>query len=54
MIDDSRILSAMLALKGFTLSAFLQKAIKEFISQNYQDVKNLYDSFDPNKRKDDK
>ena len=44
----------MLALKEMTLSGFLQKAIKDLISENYQEVKKIFNSYDPDKESDSK
>jgi hypothetical protein len=42
-IETNRILSAILSLKGMTLSGFLQDSIKDFIRENYEEAKGLFD-----------
>jgi hypothetical protein len=42
-IETNRILSAILALKGMTLSGFLQDSILRFIQDNYVEAKNMLD-----------
>ena len=42
-IETNRILSAILSLKGMTLSGFLQESIKNFIRENYEEAKGLFD-----------
>jgi hypothetical protein len=42
--ETNRLLSAILSLKGMTLSGFLQDSIKEFIKDNYHEAKALYDN----------
>jgi hypothetical protein len=42
-METNRILSAILSLKGMTLSAFLQDSIKTFIRENYEEAKGLFD-----------
>jgi hypothetical protein len=42
-METNRILSAILSLKGMTLSGFLQDSIKDFIRKNYEEAKNLFD-----------
>ena len=41
--ETNRILSAILSLKGLTLSGFLQDSIKTFIKENYEEAKGLFD-----------
>ena len=41
--EANRILSAILSLKGMTLSGFLQGSIKDFIKENYEEAKELFD-----------
>jgi hypothetical protein len=41
--ETNRVLSAILSLKGMTLSGFLQNSIKEFIKDNYVEAKKLLD-----------
>jgi hypothetical protein len=42
-VETNRLLSAILSLKGMTLSGFLQNSIKDFIKENYYEAKTLYD-----------
>jgi hypothetical protein len=42
-VETNRVLSAILALKGMTLSGFLQNSIREFIKGNYAEAKKLLD-----------
>jgi hypothetical protein len=42
-METNRILSAILSLKGLTLSGFLQDSIKNFIRENYEEAKGLFD-----------
>jgi hypothetical protein len=42
-VETNRILSAILSLKGMTLSGFLQNSIKTFIQENYEEAKELFD-----------
>ena len=42
-MEMNRILSAILSLKGMTLSGFLQGSIKTFIKENYGEAKELFD-----------
>jgi hypothetical protein len=42
-METNRILSAILSLKGMTLSGFLQDSIKDFIRNNYEEAKGLFD-----------
>ena len=42
-METNRILSAILSLKGMTLSGFLQDSIKIFIKENYAEAKELFD-----------
>jgi hypothetical protein len=42
-VETNRILSAILSLKGMTLSGFLQDSIKTFIRENYEEAKELFD-----------
>jgi hypothetical protein len=42
-VETNRILSAILSLKGMTLSGFLQDSIKTFIRDNYEEAKGLFD-----------
>ncbi|MDR1514521.1 MAG: hypothetical protein LBS45_02405 [Synergistaceae bacterium] len=42
-VETNRLLSAILSLKGMTLSGFLQDSIKSFIEENYYEAKALYD-----------
>ena len=42
-MQTNRILSAILSLKGMTLSGFLQDSIKTFIKENYEEAKELFD-----------
>jgi hypothetical protein len=42
-METNQILSAILSLKGMTLSGFLQDSIKTFIKENYEDAKELFD-----------
>ena len=42
-IETNRILSAILSLKGMTLSGFLQESIKTFIRENYEEARELFD-----------
>jgi hypothetical protein len=42
-METNRILSAILSLKGMTLSGFLQDSIKTFIRENYEEAKSLFD-----------
>jgi hypothetical protein len=41
--ETNRVLSAILSLKGMTLSGFLQNSIREFIKDNYVEAKKLLD-----------
>jgi hypothetical protein len=41
--ETNRVLSAILSLKGMTLSGFLQNSIKQFIKDNYVEAKKLLD-----------
>jgi hypothetical protein len=41
--DTNRMMSAILALKGMTLSGFLQGSIRQFIKDNYKDARELLD-----------
>ena len=41
--ETNRILSAILSLKGVTLSGFLQDSIKTFIKENYEEAKERFD-----------
>ena len=41
--ETNRILSAILSLKGMTLSGFLQDSIKTFIKENFDEAKELLD-----------
>ena len=41
--ETNRILSAILSLKGMTLSGFLQDSIKDFIKEHYEEAKELFD-----------
>ena len=41
--EKNRILSAILSLKGMTLSSFLQDSINTFIKENYEEAKELFD-----------
>ena len=52
--NENRILSAILALKGMTLSGFLQSSIKNFISENYGEARDLFNSLEPHQSKDSK
>ena len=52
--NENRILSAILALKGMTLSGFLQSSIKNFISENYGEARDLFNSLEPNQSQDSK
>jgi ribose-phosphate pyrophosphokinase len=42
-VETNRILSAILSLKGMTLTGFLQDSIKVFIKENYKEAKELFD-----------
>jgi hypothetical protein len=42
-VETNHILSAILSLKGITLSGFLQSSIKTFIRENYKEAKELFD-----------
>ena len=42
-METNRILSAILSLKGMTLSGFLQDSIRIFIKENYAEAKELFD-----------
>jgi hypothetical protein len=42
-METNRLLSAILSLKGMTLSGFLQDSIKNFIKENYHEARELYD-----------
>jgi hypothetical protein len=42
-VETNRILSAILALKGMTLSGFLHDSIMRFIRDNYVEAKNMLD-----------
>ena len=42
-METNRILSAILSLKGMTLSGFLQESIKTFIKDNHEEAKGLFD-----------
>ena len=42
-METNRILSAILSLKGMTLSGFLQDSIKTFIKENHEEAKELFD-----------
>jgi len=42
-IETNRILSAILSLKGLTLSGFLHDSINKFIRENYEEAKELFD-----------
>ena len=42
-LEENRILSAILSLKGMTLSGFLHDSIRTFIRENYEDAKKLFD-----------
>jgi hypothetical protein len=42
-VETNRILSAILSLKGMTLSGLLQSSIKAFIQENYEEAKELFD-----------
>ena len=42
-METNRILSAILTLKGMTLSGFLQDSIKSFIRENYEEAKERFD-----------
>jgi hypothetical protein len=44
-VETNRLLSAILSLKGMTLSGFLQDSIKKFIKENYQEAKELFDVY---------
>ena len=52
--NENRILSAILALKGMTLSGFLQSSVKNFIRENYEDAKDLFNSLEPTHSQDNK
>ena len=52
--NENRILSAILALKGMTLSGFLQSSIKNFISENYGEARDLFNSLESNQSQDSK
>jgi hypothetical protein len=41
--ETNRVLSAILSLKGMTLSGFLQSSIRQFIRDNYAEAKKLLD-----------
>jgi hypothetical protein len=43
-VETNRLLSAILSLKGMTLSSFMQDSIKNFIKENYHEAKELYDN----------
>jgi hypothetical protein len=47
-VETNRLLSAILSLKGMTLSGFLQDSIKDFIKENYHEAKALYDDMGRN------
>ena len=42
-METNRILSAILTLKGMTLTGFLQESIKTFIRENYEEAKERFD-----------
>ena len=42
-METNRILSAILTLKGMTLSGFLQDSIKSFIKEHYEEAKERFD-----------
>jgi hypothetical protein len=42
-VETNRLLSAILSLKGMTLSGFLHDSIRRFIRDNYQEAKQLFD-----------
>ena len=42
-METNRILSAILSLKGLTLSGFLHESIRNFIRENYEEAKGLFD-----------
>ena len=42
-METNRILSAILTLKGMTLSGFLQDSIKAFIRENYEEARERFD-----------
>ena len=42
-METNRILSAILTLKGMTLSGFLQESIKNFIRDNYDEARERFD-----------
>ena len=42
-LEENRILSAILSLKGMTLSGFLHDSIRTFIRENYEEAKELFD-----------
>jgi hypothetical protein len=53
-VETNRLLSAILSLKGMTLSGFLQDSIKDFIRENYHEAKALYDDIGRNTGYSDK
>ena len=42
-METNRILSAILTLKGMTLSGFLKDSIRNFIKENYEEAKERFD-----------
>jgi hypothetical protein len=42
-VETNRILSAILSLKGMTLSCFLHDSIRNFIKENHEEAKKLLD-----------
>ena len=42
-METNRILSAILTLKGMTLSGFLHDSIKTFIRENYEEARERFD-----------
>ncbi|GHV48261.1 hypothetical protein FACS1894204_12430 [Synergistales bacterium] len=44
-METNRILSAILSLKGMTLSGFLQDSIRNFIKDNHEEAKKLLDMY---------
>jgi hypothetical protein len=43
-VETNRLLSAILSLKGMTLSSFMQDSIRAFIKDNYHEGKELYEN----------
>ena len=46
--ETNRILSAILSLKGMTLSGFLQDSIKTFIKDHHAEAQKIFDAYQIN------